>query len=69
MKEAIERLREEEIRCNAERERKRLIKMKEEEDKEELNLIYKQSSERRYLKQKTRRRTKTTKSRRTIYKT
>lgn len=52
MKEAIERLHEEEIRCNAERERKRLIKMKEEEDKEELNLIYKQSSERRYLKQK-----------------
>jgi hypothetical protein len=35
MKEALERLREEEVRCNAERERKRLIKMKEEEDKEE----------------------------------
>ena len=50
MKEALERIREEEIRCNAERERKRLIKMKEEEDKEELKLIWKQQSEERYTK-------------------
>ena len=59
MKEAIERLREEEIRCNAERERKRLIKMKEEEDREEEDLIYKQykqseklRAEERYIKHK-----------------
>jgi len=52
MKEALDRLREEEIRCNAERERKRLIKMKEDEDKEELKLLYKQSTEKQMLKQK-----------------
>jgi hypothetical protein len=35
MKEVLERAREEEIRCNAEREKQRLIKMKEDEEREE----------------------------------